>query len=157
MQQAAPTAQEIDQVLQKVLQIASMAGFNVEPHPNARDTLAAGFDMGGGRKQMVFIRYTGTTPDGHNTICFWSPCMQLKKGGLFGHQLGKTQAIDLLRRNSMLAFGAFALINFDSRDLLAVMSSQIVETMEVEEFKTHISFVALAADAYEQEIGKDEF
>ena len=157
MQQQSPTAQEVDQVLQKVLQIGSMAGFSLEPHPTDRGTLTAGFDMGNGRKQMVFVRYTGTTPDGQNCICFWSPCMQLKKGGLFGHQMGKGQAIELLRRNSMLAFGAFALINFDSADVLAVMSSQIVETMEVEEFKTHISCVALAADAYEMEVGKDEF
>ena len=40
---------------------------------------------------------------------------------------------------------------------MMVVSSQIVDTMEVEEFKTHVNCVALVADEYERECGHDNF
>jgi hypothetical protein len=148
--------EEVKRILERVTQIAAMADLHVERHPEAPDMLVAGFDMGGGRKQTIFIRYIGQTPDGHNCISFMSPCQEVKRG-LLGGGLSKGAAVDLLRRNSVLPFGAFALAQVGKADVLMVISNQIVETMEIEEMKAHMGFVTGVADAYEQELGVDDF
>jgi hypothetical protein len=152
-----PNADQTSRVLEKVSQIAAMAEMPVQRHPSEQ-MLIASFDMGAGRHQLVYIRYVGETPDGHDSISFMSPCMELKKGGWFGGALTRKRAVDLLRRNAALLFGSFALYTFTGGEqVLVVVSSQIVETMEVEEFRTHLGAVAFVADHYERELGTDVF
>ena len=142
-------------VLEKVAQIATMAGYQVKSFPE-RNFVAVPFDMGEGRKQVVYIRYIGQTPDEHDVVSFDSPCMEVKKGWLAG--LSKNQAVDLLKRNASLLFGSFAIEQLEGdADVLIVCSNQILDTMEVEEFDAHCRAVAVVADDYEKELGRDEF
>lgn len=141
-------------VFERVQQVAAIAGYKVGPHPE-QDLLVAGFDMGNGRSQMVYIAHVGQTGDGKDVISFMSPCMTVKRG-LFGG-LSKRRAVHLLRLNSQMLFGCFALYTFQNEDVLMVSSSQIVDTMEVEEFSSHLQACAQLADAYEQKVGQDNF
>lgn len=156
MNEAVATSQSAE-VLERVSQVADKADFKLHPHPNG-SVLMVKFNMGDGRSQTVYIEHTGKTFDGQDCVTFMSPCKVLKKERILGGGLNKNQVMDLLRRNAKLHFGSFALETFEGRnDVLVVMSSQIVETMDVEEFKTHVSFVAYAADEYERECGQDVF
>ncbi len=143
------------EVLRKVNEIAALAGYTVQPHDQVEDMLVCPFDMGGGRSQIVYIHPVGQTPDGMEIISFFSPCAAVKQGFLNG--LSKRHAVDLLRRNGMLLGGQFAVVDFGNIDLLVVRSTQIVDTMEVEEFRMHANLVAMVADDYEREMGTDVF
>ncbi|MBL1216237.1 MAG: hypothetical protein D8M59_01940 [Planctomycetes bacterium] len=146
--------QQSQTTLQRVQEIGEMAGITLVQHPSC-DMLVCHFDMGGGRTQNVYIRHCGTTPDGQDVVCFMSPCMTLEKGFLKG--MGKNQAIDLLQRNAQLLFARFAIQTLPDGDLLVVCSDQIVDTMEVDEFKHHLFCVGGIADNFEKEHGRDMF
>lgn len=141
-------------VLSKVEEIAGLAGYKVNRHPSG-SLLMISFDMGRGRSQNVFIVPCGTTPDGKNVVSFSSPCMAVKKGMFKG--IGKAQALDLLRRNAMLKFGHFAIASAGDCEGIMACASQIVETMEIEEFEALANTVAIIADEYEREHGQDQF
>lgn len=155
MNTIANPSEQIAAVLEKVTQIATMAGYTVKPIPE-RNFVAVPFDMGNGRKQVVYIRYIGQTPDEQDVVSFDSPCLEVKKGWLRG--LSKDKALDLLKRNANLLFGAFAIEQLEGdHDVLIVCSNQILDTMEVEEFDAHVRAVAVIADEYEKEHGQDVF
>lgn len=143
-----------DQILDQLKQIGSMAGYELQMHENG-DMLVTPFDMDNGRKQLVYLRYAGRTPNDKDVVAFMSPCLEIKKGFMRG--LGGGRAVDLLRRNAQLLFGHFALFDFGDVEILMSSSYQILETMEIEEFEAHLNCVALAADSYEQEHGLDQF
>ena len=147
--------QTATQVMQKVEEIGAMAGFQLSRHPNIPEMIVIGYDMGNGRTQTVYVHTCGKTPEDQDLICFMSPCQAVKKGLLKG--MGKDQAVDLLHRNGQLVVGSFAIADFGGTDILVVRSTQIVDTMEVEEFRFHANFVAILADRYEQEHGEDVF
>jgi hypothetical protein len=147
--------QTTTQIMQKVEEIGAMAGFQLSHHPSIPDMIVIPYNMGNGRTQTVYVHFCGKTPEDQDLICFMSPCQAVKKGLLKG--LNRDQAIDLLRRNGQLVVGSFAVQDFGGTDILVVRSTQIVDTMEVEEFRFHANFVAIIADRYEQEKGTDVF
>ena len=144
-------------IFDRLGEIAAIAGFNLhtveEGHPLA-GLPAAGFDLGGGRSQRVFIRPAGATPDGHDVVTFVSPCLLVKTGFLAG--LSKDQAVDLLLRNENLYFARFGVWRMAKADMIVVSCDQILDTMEPQEFSSLVQSVAVAADAYEQEHGKED-
>jgi phage FluMu protein Com len=145
---------QIDRAFEKLKKVASLAGCKVQDHPGGR-MLAAGFELGGGRRQVVYMSYMGQTPDGKDIVSFMSPALEMKKGLLSG--VSKKMALDLLKRNPHIPFGSFGIHTMDGMDLIMVSSNQIVDTMDVEEFDAHIQCVALVADEYEREHGQDNF
>ncbi len=150
--------QGVGKVLDQVVELAAMADITMGRHPEDDETLVAGFELGNGRRQSVFVRYVGQSEDGSHCVSFMSPCMSRRRRRLsIGDSFGGRRAIDLLRRNAALPFGNFALQRFEDEDVLVVQSSQIVETMEIEELRAHVLHVALIADAYEMEHGRDDF
>lgn len=139
------------EVMEQVKAVAAAAEYEVEEQ-HARQTLSVTVSTTRDRTQTVYIDHSGQTPDGHDTICFFSPCRAFGRGMLSG--LGKRDAINLLRRNKKLPWGHFALHEFDGEEeVLMVCSDQLVETMDVDELKTHINWIAIIADAYEIERG----
>lgn len=140
-------------VLAKVEEIAALAGYKVLRHPGGG--LQLGFDMGGGRSQVVFVVPVGRTGDGKEVVHFFSPCGTVKKGFLKGG--ARSIAEDLLRRNATLLWGAFALTKAGDQEGIIVYAPAIVDTMEVEEFRAHVNYLAIVADQYEKEQGKDTF
>ena len=147
-------SEHVSEVLEKVRKIGTTAGYELVVDESG-DLLVAPFIMPDGRAQTVYIQYRGQTPDGKDIISFLSPCLEIKSGILKG--LRKNQAVDLLRRNSNLFFGHFGLFEFRGAEVVMSSSSQILETMDDEEFQVHINYVATVADSYEREVGQDRF
>jgi hypothetical protein len=139
-------------VLEKIHQIATMAGIKGQ---RQGELLSYGWDFGRGRDQMCFVAPFIETDEGLHLVCFFSPCERLGKGFLGG--MSKNTALQLLRLNSQLEFGHFAIMKLGGDELLCVRTTQILETMEVQEFEQHCMGVAKLADAWEEKIGKNEF
>ncbi len=114
-----------------------------------------GWDFGRGRDQMCYVAPFAETDEGLNVVCFFSPCQKLGKGFLGG--MSKSTALQLLRINASLDFGHFSLMTLGGDEMICVRATQILETMEVEEFKQNCVNVARLADAWEEKIGKDDF
>lgn len=138
--------------LQKIEEIAAMAGIQCV---NEGKYLVVPFRIGENRRQAVFVNEYATLPDGMHVISFFSPCGKNKPGFLAG--MSKAQAIDLLRRNGHSLFGGFVLARVRDEEYIAFQTTQIIETMEVEEFRDHANAVASLADGYEAQMGQDSF
>ena len=142
---------ELD-IIDRIHQVAGMAGIQGK---RQGDLLAYGWDLGGGRRQTCYAAPLSETDDGLHVICFFSPCERLGKGFLSG--MSKATALQLLRMNSQLDFGHFCLMTIGGDELLCVRATQILETMEVQEFEELCTAVIRLADSWEEKIGKDEF
>ncbi|MGI9458239.1 MAG: hypothetical protein ACR2NU_16875 [Aeoliella sp.] len=143
----------MEEILTKVEQIARMADLKCQRNG---DLLMFGFDMGGGRSQTVAVTKFAEGEDGMNIILFFSPCQEISKG-VFAGGLSKGSATTLLRHNASLPFGHFAIMEIDDQEMVCVRTTQILETMEVEEFQGHCYGVANVADAWEKQLGVDKF
>jgi succinyl-CoA synthetase alpha subunit len=71
--------------------------------------------------------------------------------------MSKTVAVQLLKANAKLDFGHFCTMSLGGDEMICVRATQILETMEVEEFQQNCLNVARLADAWEEKIGKNEF
>lgn len=145
----------ITDALEKVRTVASMAGVPLQWQDDSNQALTCYCDMGNGRTQMVYFFHVGLTPEGQDVIAITSPCVQLEadsRGGWVG-----INAPDLLRFNSRLIWGGFAVETIGEKSYLVVRDTQIVDTMEVEEFRAHLGLVARIADDFESKFGVDIF
>ena len=109
----------------------------------------------GRRRQTVEVRPVAKVSDGLTIIAFEAPC-QLLKGGFFSGLSG-SQALRLLEFNSTIPIGAFCIVRRGEEEVLTVRSTQILETSDPEELKTHFLAVAQLADQWEERLGRDEF
>ena len=142
----------MSELIDQIEQIAKMADL---PANRKEDVLVFAFDMGGGRRQLVHVLPVGETDDGMHVICFFSPCQEVREG-IFGG-LSRAKAMQFLRLNSELLFGHFAILMLGGHEYVCVRTTQLLETMEVEEFKAHVISVAGVADEWEAKLGKDLF
>lgn len=141
-------------VLNKIKEIGTMAGLRSmvdEPHGH----VVTGFGFPDGRSQNVFIRHIGTVGNDHNVVRFFSPAMQVKKGVLSG--LSKQRAVELLARNENTLFARFGIWQGGGSDMIVASADHLLETLDPEEFRASAGHVAVAADKYEQENGRDVF
>ena len=137
--------------LDRVAQIAESEGLAFKDETTR---LVIPYDMGAGRLQVVYIQCE-PMDDGGIVVSFLSPCFENKPGFFTG--LSKDQALSLLRRNHRMIGAAFILLTARDGEFLAVRAGQLLDTMQLEEFRRHLSTVCSAADAYEREIGQDDF
>lgn len=145
-------AVEAEEIVEKINQVATMAGIRGHRQGNL---LVFGWDLGRGRDQACYVAPFSQTDDGLNVICFFSPCQRLGKGFLSG--MSKSSAMQVLRINSQLEFGHFCLMTLGGEEMVCVRATQILETMEVQEFRENCQAVAGIADAWEEKIGRDDF
>ena len=113
------------------------------------------FQLAGGRQQTVEIEPVTRTPEDNHVISFFSRCELLGKS-LFD-QLSGTQANSLLRLNSTLPIGYFCIKDIDGQRYLGVRSTQLLETMDLEELRVNLGALAQLADQWEERLDKDEF
>jgi len=119
-------------------------------------------DMGMGRKQVVYIECSGTTPRGDQMIRMFSGCMELGTG--------ETQSLiqrywnseadmyrDLLMRNFREGYGKFTIATFSDKSMLVISCDQLVPTLDPAELDAMIQYVAGRADHFEESLGKDQF
>ena len=141
------------QVLKQVSQIAALAGLKGQVERGQHFRM--GFGLDDNRSQMVFVRPTAQTPAGKQVVTFFSPCLVVPKGPLAG--FSGDRAIDLLRRNEKVLFARFGIWEDDEQSMVVASVDHILETLDAEEFSTTAWYVALAADRYEREHGRDSF
>lgn len=144
-------------VLKQIESVAALAGFKGVISDDGQ-FLVVGFDLGQGRSQRVFLRPSGSTPDGKTIVTISSPAGLHKKGWLTGFT--RDAAIDLLRRNENLYFARFGIHEESpgSKELMIVASSDmILESLDADELRAHAFFVSNAADAYEKSMKTDMF
>lgn len=142
------------EVLKQVEQVAALAGVRGQIDDDGRH-FQMGFNLSGGRSQLVFIRPTGKTPPGQTIVTFFSPCLTVKKGLFSG--FSKERALDLLRRNENLMFARFGIWETDDESMVVASVDHILDTLDPEEFEASAWYVATAADGYEETEGKDDF
>lgn len=134
-----------------IQQVAARAGLKVNVvNP---ELVVVPYDMGEGRSQNTFVRPMGRTGAGHNIVSFFSPALKMPAG----QELGAKTANDLLRRNSKIPHGAWAIDQVDGADYLGVMETHIAQTMDVDEFSAACVVVAKLADEMEKTLGTDSF
>ncbi len=142
----------VAEIFERIARVAKLAGIDGKQQG---EMLVYGWDLGDDRDQMVYVAPFGETAGGLQIICFFSPCERLGKGFLSG--IGKETAVQLLRLNSQLDFGHFCIMTLGGDELLCVRTTQILETMDPEEFRQHCAHVAQLADSWEEKIGRNEF
>lgn len=141
-------------ILKQVANVAALAGLKGAVDESAGH-FAMGFNLPGERTQSVYIRHSGQTGTEKQIVTFFSPCLVVKKGLLSG--LSKDMALDLLRRNENVLFARFGIWEGAKQSMVVASVDHILDTLDPEEFEASAWYVAYAADAYEQEHGKDEF
>jgi len=103
--------------------------------------------VGSLRKQLVRVEFGQTDEAGHSLVTYWSIC---------GPAVEKN-ALMLLRYNTKLLHGAFAVRNVDGVDLVVIQANQLAETLDPLEVSRVLSAIAWQADKVEQKlVGEDE-
>jgi hypothetical protein len=146
---------ERSEALEKLSSIAALSGINMGMNKRSM-RLEGSFELPGGRTQVCFVRPSGMVGDKF-VVTFFSACLRVKKGFLAG--ITKEMALDLLRRNENLIFARYGVIAEEDADLVVASADYLLDSLDPEEFEHAIWHVALAADSYENEMGKgrDEF
>jgi hypothetical protein len=106
------------------------------------------------RKQKVYVELIKPLAGGSEVIRFISPCQDLS-GSKRQRVLTKDKIIDLLLRNNRDdMYSSFAVS--DSMEAIVVYATQMVHTMDDDEFELLLNHVAKVADEYERDLlGKD--
>jgi hypothetical protein len=141
-------------LLKKIENIATLAGMRGKMDDNGRH-FAMGFETSQGRKQVIYVRPGGRTPDGKDIVTVFSPAVIFKKGMFSG--ISKEQALELLRLNENTLFARFGIWESEKESMIVASSDLLLETTDPDELKVHALSVAFAADGYESKHGKDEF
>lgn len=141
-------------ILKQVESVAALAGLR-GAIDNTGDHFAMGFDLAAGRTQRIFVRPTGTAPDGKTVITIFSPARSLTKG-MFGG-LGRQEAIDILRMNEAMFFARFGIYETPSEVTVVASLDAVLETLDANELRTHAYAVANAADQYEAKFSTNRF
>ncbi|MEZ6136355.1 MAG: SPFH domain-containing protein [Pirellulaceae bacterium] len=140
---AGPSTGESD-VKATLKQIIQQSGWTLDDsQPEWKVTVA----VGSLRKQTVRIDFSGTDDAGHKLVSFWSSC------GV----LNPNNALLLLRYNSQLVHGAFAVQTVDGGDILVLRGNLLADTADVLELTRTLTAIAWQADQVEQQmLGVDE-
>lgn len=152
-------------LLNEIESIADQAGFDgvrQREEENEADTvLFYDVELDGGREQRVIVGHFEEREDGGNVIAFISPCEAIEEGWFSG--LSSYEMRSILHLNSQFSAGHFCIwttgvgIYPDHTELLAMRSTQLLESMDPAEFELQCRSVAELADTWEEKIGQDEF
>ena len=141
-------------ILKQVESVAALAGLRGAIDESG-DHFFMGFDLAAGRTQRIFVRPTGTAPDGKTVITVFSPARSLTKG-MFGG-LGRQEAIDILRMNEALFFARLGIYETASEVTVVASLDAVLDTLDANELRTHAYAVANAADQYEAKFGTNRY
>jgi hypothetical protein len=134
-----------------ILRFADTAG--VPAQAGDANTVSVHCDLRNGRKQEVFIRPLAAKTGGHVLIGFHSLAMRIPEGS----SLGRETANNLLRDNSRIGHGSWAVERFPDGEYLVAFDTQMSHTMDAEEFRASVEAVAKLADGMEERYGVDDF
>jgi hypothetical protein len=131
--------------------VAAQAGLRVQKLDPS--LVLVPFLIPGERRQRVWVRDAGVDAAGNRIVRFSSPAVEVPGG----QQLGQKMANELLRENAKLAHGAWAVEDVQDKQFLVAVDTRIMEYMDPPEFRASANTVALAADAKEKQLEKDEY
>ena len=140
--------------LKQISEIAALAGLKGEISEDGFAYML-GFELDGGRSQVVRVRPTMQTPDGQPIVTIDSPCLVVKKGLLSG--ISKDQALELLRLNEQFPFARFGIVESDDASMVVSSIDHLLSTLDPDELRHSAWCVAMAADSYEEKHGGDVF
>jgi hypothetical protein len=139
-------------ILKKVESVAALAGLRGTIE---NGQFCMGFNLGGGRRQGVYVRPAGHTPDGKVVVTLFSPARILPTGVF--RRLGRGEAIELLKLNEQMMFARFGLCEWENQMMVVASIDAIVDTLDTDEILAYAMFVSQAADDYESRYGGDQF
>lgn len=120
-------------------EIAQATGWKVEEQG---DHWRLTVPVGTLRKQVVHVDFSTTDDSGNDLISFWSSC----------GAVDARNALTLLRYNSQLIHGAFAVQNSEGIDLLVIRGNLLADTADALELTRTVTAIAWQADQYEEQI-----
>ena len=124
--------------------VASAAGYSVV---ESGDTCQITVPVGALRKQTVSVEFGSTDKSATPMITCWSIC---------GPAVAKN-ALSLLRYNSTMLHGAFAVKKINGAEMVVIQANQLAETLDPLEISRVLSAIAWQADKVEQKlVGGDE-
>jgi membrane protease subunit (stomatin/prohibitin family) len=120
--------------------VAEAAGYQVEPDG---EQLRVTVPLGPLRKQVVVVNLAAKDDQGHPVIAFQSVCGPATE----------QNAMALLRHNTSLVHGAFAVAQVGGQEMVVVQANQLAETADPLEVTRALAAVAWQADQVEQRLG----
>ncbi|MFN3192157.1 MAG: SPFH domain-containing protein [Aureliella sp.] len=120
-------------------QIAQTSGWRIE---EAGEKWMLTVDVGPLRKQKLHVDFSASDDAGNKLISFWSSC------GV----LDPNNAVLLLRYNSQLIHGAFAIKQDDGAELLVIRGNLLADTADALELTRTVTSIAWQADQFEQQL-----
>ena len=137
------------EILKQIAETANLAGMRGEIAENGH-SFAMGFELGEGRRQLIFVApHHGPSFFEKEVVTVWSVCLRVKKGMFSG--LSKDRAFELLKRNQVVPFARYGILENDSEMLIVASADHLLETLDPEELRHTAYAVAMAADVYEKE------
>lgn len=140
-------------VLKKAASLASEAGLQSQLEVEYMH-LFIGVKFDNERLQGVIVRDKTIN---HNMLVLgiFSPCMKVKRAEI-ADKLPEL-SYRLLRANERINFASYALIE-NEEDIMVIASFEtLLEEVTPKAFRAGVMAVALAADLFEEKLGKDEF
>lgn len=129
---------------QLVRSVAQAAGWEIQ---ETEELLRVTVPIGSLRKQVVTVSFSGQDAAGHSVISYSSIC----------GPASERVAMTLLRFNSKMVHGAFAVQKTSSGDVIVVQANHLAETADSLEVTRVVTAVAWQADQAEEKLlGGDE-
>ncbi len=123
-----------------VRQVAQASGWTIEEHG---DTWNVTVPVGALRKQTIHVYFDGKDEEGDPIITFASTC------GVFNER----NASALLRYNTKMVYGAFAVRNTPSGEMIVVQANQLADTADPLAVTRMMTAIAWQADKVEEKLG----
>ena len=128
-----------------VRSVATAADYKIE---EAGETLRITISVGTLRKQLVNVEFGNTDKSGHSMVNYWSIC----------GPISEKNAMTLLRYNTKMLHGAFAVRQVNGTELVVLQANQLAETLDPLEVSRVLSAIAWQADKVEQKLSDgDEY
>ena len=135
-----PVATDPKAVVRNAIQAA---GYPLE---EKGDTWQVTVPVGPLRKQLLSIEFGKTDKDGHAVVTYWSIC----------GPASEKNAVALLRYNTKMLHGAFAIREVDGNNLAVIQASHLAETLDPLQVTRVLSAIAWQADNVEQKLLGDK-
>jgi len=120
--------------------VAKESGYEHEPR---RDGWKVLVPLGQDRRQKVYVMFNGHDDDGEDIVSFLSICGEATD----------RHAMTLLRFNSRIPYGAFAVKTIQGKEYFVATANQLASTADPQEIGKLLFEVARRADAIERQIG----
>ncbi|MFW5751372.1 MAG: hypothetical protein ACOCZK_06960 [Planctomycetota bacterium] len=99
--------------------------------------------VGEDRAQRVYVQFAGRDADGDDLIAFYTVC----------GPIDEQRALELLRCNAKLAFGAFSLRTIQQREYIVLGANQLATTADAQELRKLLQHIARTGDSMEVHLG----